>query len=95
MTKSGQKFIKTVPAPRLVGVHPNPGPGGGPEWTEEEKWRIIVMWKYEHKSPRTIAKELHHDRRNIRNLIEKYQETGTRKKEKIDEADSETDAKES
>lgn len=74
MAKKSPKF---VPAPLLVGVEPNPGPGHGSNWNEEERWRAILKWKDEKKGTRTIAKELGISRRGVRNLIQKYQETGT------------------
>ena len=55
MAKKCQKF---VPAPLLVGVELNPGPGHGLNWSEEVRWRIVLKWKDEKKGTRAIAKEL-------------------------------------
>ena len=58
-----KKFQKFVPAPLLVGVELNPGPGHGSRWSEEMKW------KDEKKGTRAIAKELGVSRRKVQNLI--------------------------
>ena len=72
-----QKSQKYVPPPRLVCIELNPGPGRGHQWSEEQKWSIITLWKHEGKSLHAIATELGVDRRNVKKLIEKYKETGT------------------
>lgn len=72
----GQKSQKFVPAPRLVCIELNPGPGRGHQWSEEQKWRIITLWKYQGRSLHAIAEELEVDRRNVKRLIEKYKKTG-------------------
>jgi Transposase and inactivated derivatives len=74
MAKKLQKF---VPAPPLVGVELNPGPGHASRWNEERRWQIIFKWKDEKKGTRTIAKELGVSRSKVQDLIHKYQETGT------------------
>src|SRR5690348_3634053 len=53
------------------------GQAGGHEWTEEQRWRVIILWKYEGKSIHSIARELKIDRSNVKRLIEKYQNTRT------------------
>ena len=35
------------------------------------------MWKFEHWSIHKIAKKLGYDRKNVRKLIQKYQDTGS------------------
>lgn len=77
MNRISHKF---VPAPRLVCIEVNPGPGRGHEWSEETKWRIITLWKYERKSFHSIAKALNVDRSNVRRLIKKYEETMSTKR---------------
>ena len=53
-----EKSQKLVPAPLLVGVEPNPGPGRGSKWNEEQRWRTIFKWKDEKKGTKTIANEM-------------------------------------
>lgn len=72
-----RKCQKVVPAPLLVGVELNPGPGPGSTWNEEMRWRIILKWKDEKKGTRKIANELGVSRSKVQDLIHKYQETGT------------------
>lgn len=72
-----QNSPKLIPAPRLICVELNPGPGRGHEWSEERRWEIITKWNQEGKSIHAIAKELGIDRRNVKRLIEKYKETGS------------------
>ena len=47
--KTAKKSRKFVPAPLLVEVQPNPGPGHGSNWNEERRWRTILKWKDEKK----------------------------------------------
>lgn len=70
--------MKFVPAPRLVGIEPNPGPGDvGNRLSEEDRWRIIFMFKDLKKIPATIARELKRNKKTVNNVIKKYQETRT------------------
>ena len=70
--------MKFVPAPRLVGIEPNPGPGNvGNRLSEEKRWRIIFMHKDLKKAPATIARELKMNEQTVHNVIGKYEETGT------------------
>lgn len=70
--------MKFVPAPRLVGIEPNPGPGNvGNRLSEEQRWRIIFMHKDLKKTPYKIAQELKKNEQTVHNVIEKYEETGT------------------
>ena len=72
------KTAKFVPAPRLVGIEPNPGPGDvGNGVSEERRWRIIFMHKDLKKTPYKIAQELKMNETTVHNIIEKYAETGT------------------
>ena len=72
-----EKSQKISPAPPLVGVELNPGPGRGKKWDEEARWRAVLKWKDEKKGSRKIAKELEISRSGVDKLIQKYQETGT------------------
>ena len=72
-----EKSQKISPAPPLVGVELNPGPGRGKKWDEETRWRAVLKWKDEKKGSRKIAKELEISRSGVDKLIQKYQETGT------------------
>lgn len=74
MTNFKEKY---VPAPRLVCVELNPGPGRGKHLKEEEKWRIILNWKDLKLSPNQIAKKLKHKPEHVTTLIEKYKQTGS------------------
>ena len=74
MAKKSQKI---PPAPPLVGVEPNPGPGRGQKWDEEQRWRILLKWKDGKKGSKKISKELNVSRSGVRKLIHKYEETGT------------------
>ena len=60
---------KFVPAPRLVCVELNPGPGRGKNLSEEEKWRIIFNWKDLKLNPNQIAKKLKKDYHTVDDLI--------------------------
>ena len=64
-----------VPAPPLVGIHPNPGPGRGKKLDEETKWRAVILWKDKKLSPYAIGKKLKIRKESAANIIEKYQET--------------------
>jgi len=75
MAKNGKNLIKIVPAPRLIGIHPNPGPAGRRELTDEEKWKIVIRWKDDKKCMHAIAKELNVSRRVVQRLVQKYQQT--------------------
>ena len=72
-----EKSQKISPAPPLVGVELNPGPGRGKKWDEETRWRAVLKWKDEKKGSRKIVKELEISRSGVDKLIQKYQETGT------------------
>jgi transposase len=71
------KKKKWVPAPRLVGIHPNPGPKSGTHLNEEIKWRVVFLWKDKKLSPYSIAKKLKIDKNSASSIIEKYKETKT------------------
>ena len=65
---------KFVPAPPLVGIHPNPGPRPRKHLSEEKRWEIVFMWKRERRTPYKIAKTLQVSY-NSAEVIKKYQET--------------------
>ena len=66
-----------VPAPPLVGIHPNPGPRGGKRLPEEKKWRAVFRWQDNKESPWKIAKKLKMSHHTAKNIIETYKETKT------------------
>ena len=68
---------KFVPAPPLVGIHPNPGPRPRKHLSEEKRWEIVFMWKRERRTPYKIAKTLQVSYNSFSEVIKKYQETGT------------------
>lgn len=71
-----EKWHKFVPAPRLIGVEPNPGPRHGEHLNEEQRWEVIHLWKIDKLGTRAIAKKMKIKRQNIQKLIQKYKETG-------------------
>ena len=66
-----------IPAPPLVGIHPNPGPGSGEHLEEEIKWRAVILWKDKKLSPYKIAKQLKIDHKTASSIIKRFKETGT------------------
>lgn len=72
MAELNKKF---VPAPLLVGIHPNPGPGRGKRLDEETKWRAVIDWKDNNRSPYGIAKKLKISEHSAANIIQKFKET--------------------
>lgn len=72
-----EKSYIFVPAPRLVCVELNPGPPRSKHLTDEEKWAVISLWKIDKVGTRAIAKKLKIRRKNVKQLIHKYQETGS------------------
>ena len=70
--------MKFVPAARLVGIEPNPGPRGvGNRHSEEQRWRIIFKKKDLKKTPAQIAREMKINEKSVHNILEKYEQTGT------------------
>lgn len=69
------KWKKFVPAPRLVCVHPNPGPETGKNLPEETRWWIIFYWKEHHLKVKSIARKLGVHRHTVTDVIAKYIET--------------------
>ncbi len=70
--------MKFVPAPRLVGIELNPGPGKvGNRHSEEKRWRVIFNHKDLKKTPAEIAHSLKMNEKTVHNIIEKYERTGT------------------
>src|SRR5688572_4918045 len=43
LAKMDKKSQQVVPAPPLVGVELNPGPGRGHQLSEDERWRVIFF----------------------------------------------------
>src|SRR5215475_5744187 len=75
MAKSRKNKLKIVPPPRLIGIHPNPGPTRRHELTDEEKWKIVIRWKDDKKSLHAIAKEMGVSRSVVQRLVQKYKQT--------------------
>ena len=66
--------MKFVPAPRLVGTEPNPGPVKARNRIPEEKrWRIIFKKKDLKQTPYKIAQEMKMNEQSVHNNIEKYE----------------------
>jgi len=66
-----------VPAPRLVGIHPNPGPGRSIPLTEEQRWRVVFLHKENKLSPTQIANKMKIKYDTASSIIQKHEETGT------------------
>jgi len=70
--------VNFVPAPRLVGIEPNPGPGNvGNRIPEEQRWRVVFKKKDSKLSPPQIARELKMNKNTVENILDKYEKTGT------------------
>ena len=65
-----------VPAPRLVGVEPNPGPPKSKRLSEEERWRVVHYSTLEHLSIRRIAQKMQISKTTVAQLLKKFQQTG-------------------
>jgi len=68
---------KFTPPPRLVGVHPNPGPRRGERLSEYERYRIISLSKEEGLSHRQIARKMKINKQSVRNTLHKFRETNS------------------
>ena len=67
-----------VPAPRLVGIEPNPGPRKeGDVIPEEKRWRVVFHKKDLKLAPIKIAKKLKLPKKSVENIIDKFEKTGT------------------
>ncbi len=71
------KKENNVPSPRLVGIHPNPGPGSGVPLSEEERWRVVFLRNENKLSPNQIVKKMKIKYITVTRILEKYEETGT------------------
>ena len=71
------EWEKVVPAPRLVCIHPNPGPKPSTHLPDETKWCIIFYWKEKHLNRTTIAQKVGVHRNTVTRVIDKYLETKT------------------
>ena len=87
-------FSKDVPPPRLVGIHPNPGPGRGDHLDEEARWKVVFFYTENKLTPNQIAKKMKIKYDTAAKIIEKYEETKTvhdrphpGRKRKLDEKD--------
>jgi transposase len=70
--------VKSVPAPRLVGIEPNPGPGDvGNRIPEEQRWRVVFKKKDSKLTPPQIARELKMNKNTVNNILDKYEKTRT------------------
>ena len=52
------EITKFVPAPLLVGIELNPGPGRGEDLPESDRWRIVFLKKENGLNPTQIAKKI-------------------------------------
>lgn len=69
-------MVKSVPAPRLVGIHPNPGPPRGVHLTEKQRLRIIFLHEEDHLNGAQIAKRMKITERTVSLVLKKNRETG-------------------
>lgn len=79
--------MKFVPAPRLVGIERNPGPGGGTHphtqpstgqhLSEEDRWRIHFLRHDLNLTEKDIAERIPTTQKTVSLILKKYQETGT------------------
>lgn len=77
MLQKVMELDKFVPAPRLVGVHPNPGPETGKHLSEEQRLRIIFLHDENHLSIRKIAEIVKVSTRSVTLVLKKHRETGS------------------
>jgi transposase len=95
------EIAKFVPAPLLVGVEPNPGPGSGEKLTEEQRWSVVIFKKEMQWTNKKIAQKVKCREQTVHDVWEKYQETGTvhdrpksGRKRKLSDSESKQMAKE-
>jgi len=75
--------VKFVPAARLVGIEPNPGPGvrkhphARYHLSEEDRWRIIFLRRELKLSEKEIAKRIPTTQKTVSLILKKHQQTGT------------------
>lgn len=75
--EKGSKIKHLVPAPLLVGVELNPGPGGNGYLDEETRWEAVFLIKHNKLSQRKVAEKLGTSRTSICKLWKKYRQTGS------------------
>ena len=73
------KHAKFVPAPRLVGIEPNPGPGRGVHLDESTRLRIVTLSQDAHWSTKQIAHKVNCSREAVSLVLSRYRERGTAK----------------
>jgi hypothetical protein len=71
------EFVKTVPAPRLVGIEPNPGPRSGERLSELDRWRVVIHHKDDHWNNKRIAKKLKCQENVVAEILKKIYDTNT------------------
>lgn len=64
-----------IPAPPLVCIEPNPGPGRNGYLDEETRWEIVFLLKRNGLTPTQVSKELKISRKAVYEVWAKYQET--------------------
>jgi transposase len=75
--------VKFVPAARLVGIEPNPGPGVRKHphvrhhLSEEDRWRIVFLRRELKLSEKEIAKRIPTTQKTVSLILQKHQQTGT------------------
>ena len=71
------KTENDVPAPHLVGIHPNPGPGRKVPLSEEQRWKVVFLRNENKLSPNQIAKKMKIKYETVTGILEKHEATGT------------------
>ena len=66
----------SVPAPRLVGIEPNPGPPGSKHLSIEKRWNVVFWAQERHLTISAIARKMNIKRESVRAILQKYHETG-------------------
>ena len=69
LTKFRKNLIKVIPAPRAIGIHPNPSPTRGHELADEENRASLLAGKMI-KGACTRKQKL-----GVRRLVQKYKQT--------------------
>ena len=89
-------MTKSVPAPLLVGVEPNPGPPTTRHLTEKQRWRIVILSEELQLTYAEIARRVNTSRFTVRSVLQRYHDTGSIKdrpgrgrKRKVSDSDSE------
>jgi transposase len=71
------KFVKWVPAPLLVGVELNPGPGHGERLSDMQLWEIVLSADVAHPNWSGIGRKVGCHRNTAKRVYAKYKETGS------------------